>query len=69
MLWRALFSIDSIHCDFMIRNPISLNMVHMPIVEIVGMAVVFDGCVAAIHPVGVGVALLLRACFSHKMLL
>ena len=69
MFGRALFSIDSIHRDLVLFNPISLDMLHMSIVEIVCMAVVFDGGVATIHPVRVGVGLLLRACFSHKMCL
>jgi hypothetical protein len=49
----------------MFVNVVSMNMVQMAVVEVIGMAVVLDGCVATIGAVDVRMSFMFSAGFSH----
>jgi hypothetical protein len=50
-------------------NVVPMNMVQMAIVKVIGMAVVLDGCVAAIGPVDMSMPFMFAASRSHHILL
>jgi hypothetical protein len=66
---RAFGRVLSGHRNGVIVDVAFVGMMHVPVVQVIGVSIVFDGGVAAILAVDVGVPLVFDASTSHSLLL
>jgi hypothetical protein len=66
VLRRTAFRVLTARADLVLVDMIPMYVVHVPIVKVIGVAVVQHGRVAAILTMGVGVAFVLAAAFCHN---